>query len=151
MTDWATRMIEPYETMRDYHENHVLFLSPVVAKLLAEQGYTKETIAKYILTHAKVTAEYFELNASRFNHWQPYSLKEEVAKGKLGPEWHESDDPKRMVPLFGPGANILIIVVGDPTRNRSQFFRSNYTMAKLTSRKIELPENWEEMLKNADS
>ena len=151
MTDWATRMIEPYETMRDYHENHVLFLSPVVAKLLAEQGYTKETIAKYILTHAKVTAEYFELNASRFNHWQPYSLKEEVAKGNLGPEWHESDDPKRMVPLFGPGANILIIVVGDPTRNRSQFFRSNYTMAKLTSRKIELPENWEEMLKNANS
>lgn len=149
MTDWATRMIEPYETMRDYHENHVLFLSPVVARLLAEAGYDKESISNYILSHAKVTAEYFELNASRFNHWKPYSLKEEVEKGNLGPEWYESDDPKRMVPLFGKGMNILVIVVGDPTRNRSQFFRSNYTMAKLTSRAVKLPENWEEMLEDA--
>ncbi|MCD8069000.1 MAG: hypothetical protein LUE87_08960 [Lachnospiraceae bacterium] len=146
LTDWATRMCEPYETMRHYDNNHVLFLSPVVAKLLAEQGYTKESIAKYILTHAKVTAEYFELNASRFNHWKPYSLKEMVEKGEFGPEWYESDDPKRMVPLFGPEAKILIIVVGDPTRNRSQFFRSNYTMAKLTSKAIKLPENWDEMI-----
>ncbi|MGL5436518.1 MAG: UGSC family (seleno)protein [Lachnospiraceae bacterium] len=149
MTDWATRMIEPYETMRKYQENHVLFLSPVVAKLLAGAGYDKDSIAKYILTHARVTAEYFELNASRFNHWKPYSLKEEVANGELGPQWYESDDPKRLVPLFGPDANILIIVVGDPTRNRSQFFRSNYTMAKLTSKAINLPDNWDEMLKEA--
>lgn len=146
MTDWATRMIEPYETMRKYDENHVLFLSPVVAKLLAKEGYDKESIANYILTHAKVTAEYFELNASRFNHWQPYSLKEEVEKGNLGPEWYESDDPHRMVPLFGPDAKIVVIVCGDPTRNRSQFFRSNYTMAKLTSKAIELPENYEQMI-----
>lgn len=149
MVDWATRMIEPYQTMRDYHENHVLFLSPVVAKRLADAGYTKETIAKYILEHAKVTAEYFELNASRFNHWHPYSLKEEVENGNLGPEWHESDDPKRMVPLFGKAMNILVIVVGDLTRNRSQFFRSNLAMAKLTSAEVQLPENWEEKLAEA--
>ena len=146
MVDWATRMIEPYQTMRDYHENHVLLLSPVVAKRLADAGYTKETISRYILDHAKVTAEYFELNASRFNHWHPYSLKEEVEKGNLGPEWYESDDPKRKVPLFGKAMNILIVVCGDPTRNRSQFFRSNLAMAKLTSREVKLPGNWEEII-----
>ena len=142
-------MTEPYQTMRHYQDNNVLFLSPVVARLLAEAGYDKESIAKYILSHAKVTAEYFELNCSRFNHWQPYSLKEEVEKGNLPKEWYESDDPKRLVPLFWPEANIVVIVVGDMTRNRSQFFRSNYSMAKLTSRKIELPDNWEELLKEA--
>jgi hypothetical protein len=115
--------------------------------MFAEQGYDKDSIAKYILSHAKVTAEYFETNASRFNHWQPYSLKEEVEKGILGPEWHESDDPKRMVPLFWNEANILIVVVGDPTRNRSQFFRSNYSMAKLTSRAVKLPDNWDTLRK----
>lgn len=149
ITDWATRMIEPYETMRKYQEDHVLFLSPAVAKLLAEQGYDKESIAKYILTNAKVPADYFELNASRFNHWKPYSLKEEVESGNLGPQWHESDDPKRLVPLFWPEVNVVIVVVGDPTRNRSQFFRSNYTMARLTSKAINLPDNWDEMLKEA--
>ena len=146
MTDWATRMTEPYQTMRHYQDNNVLFLSPVVARLLAKAGYDKESIAKYILSHAKVTAEYFELNCSRFNHWQPYSLKEEVEKGNLPKEWYESDDPKRLVPLFWPEANIVVIVVGDLTRNRSQFFRSNYSMAKLTSREIKLPDNWEELL-----
>lgn len=149
LTDWVARMTEPYQAMRRYQDNNVLFLSPVVAKLLADEGYDKKSIAQYILKNAKVTAEYFELNASRFNHWQPYSLKEEVEKGNMGPEWHESDDPMRMVPLFWTEANIVVIIVGDPTRNRSQFFRSNYTMAKLTSKEVQLPDNWDELLKAA--
>ncbi|MDR1204011.1 MAG: hypothetical protein LBL26_00815 [Peptococcaceae bacterium] len=149
LTDWAARMTEPYQTMRRYQDNNVLFLSPAVAKLLAGSGYDKESITKYILAHAKVTAEYFETNVSRFNHWQPYSLKEEVGMGNLDPEWYESDDPKRMVPLFWKEANIVVIVVGDPTRNRSQFFRSNYSMGKLTSQAVKLPDHWNEMLKEA--
>lgn len=152
MTDWAVRMTEPYQCMRKYQDNNVLFLSPVVARFLASKGYTKETISRYILDHAKVTAEYFELNASRFNHWQPYSLKEEVARGNLDKRWYDgNDDPKRLVPLFWPEATILPVVVGDPTRNRSQFFRSNYSMAKLTAREIKLPANWHELLLEAQN
>lgn len=147
LTDWASRMVEPYEAMRDYDEGHILFLSPVVAKLLAAQGYDKEKIASYILSHAKVSASYFELNSSRFNNWKPYSLKEAVERGELGQEWYESDDPDRMVPLFGPRTKILVYVVGDPTRNRSMFIRENYTQGKLTSRKVELPKNWGELKK----
>lgn len=142
-------MIEPYEAMRGYIENHILFLSPVVAKLLASQGYGKEKIDEYIRNRAKVTAEYFEMNSSRFNNWKPYSLKEEVEKGSLGPEWYESDDPKRMVPLLGPGVKIHVLVVGDMTRNRSVFHRSNYTQGKMTSRAVKLPEKWDELIKLA--
>lgn len=150
ITDWVLRMIEPYQAMRKYQEDHVLFLSPVVAKLLASQGYDKEKISQYIHDHAKVTAEYFELNSSRFNNWKPYSLKEAVEKGDLSEKWHESDDPKRMVPLLGPGARIHVVVTGDPTRNRSVFHRSNYTQGKMTSREIRLPENWEEALEKTN-
>lgn len=149
LTDWVIRMIEPYEAMRRYQETHVLFLSPVVAKLLAAQGYTKESVDRYIREHARVTAEYFELNCSRFNNWKPYSLKDAVEKGELPGEWHESDDPKRMVPLLSPEARIVTVVTGDPTRNRSMFFRENYTQGKLTSRPVKLPENWDEQLKNS--
>ena len=147
LVDWAQRMIEPYEAMRLYPESHVLFIPPVVAKLLAEQGWTKESVADYILTHARVTAEYFELSSSRFNNWKPYSLKEAVESGKLGREWYESDDPKRLVPLFSPGAKIHVVVTGDPTRNRCLFMRENYSQAILTSRKITLPANWDELKK----
>ena len=149
ITEWVERMIEPYEAMRGYIENHILFLSPVVAKLLASQGYGKEKIDEYIRNRAKVTAEYFEMNSSRFNNWKPYSLKEEVEKGSLGPEWYESDDPKRMVPLLGPGVKIHVLVVGDMTRNRSVFHRSNYTQGKMTSRAVKLPEKWDELIKLA--
>ena len=45
ITDWVERMIEPYQAMRKYEEDHVLFLSPVVAKLMAAQGYNKETVS----------------------------------------------------------------------------------------------------------
>lgn len=147
LTDWAERMIEPYQAMRRYQEDHVLFLSPVVAELLASQGYDKEKISRYILEHARVTAEYFEKNCSRFNNWKPYSLKEAVENGDLSGEWHESDDPGRLVPLFGPGARIHVLVVGDLTRNRSVFIRSNYTQGKMTSRSVHLPENWAKLLK----
>lgn len=147
LTEWLTRMIEPYECMRGYDETHVLFLSPVVAELLASQGYSRKDVAAYFKDHAKVTAEYFELNSSRFNNWKPYSLKEAVEKGELTQEWYESDDPKRMVPLMSPRARVIIVVTGEPTRNRSLIFRENYTQAKLTSRKIKLPDNWEELLK----
>lgn len=151
LTDWLTRMVEPYECMRGYLETHVLFLSPVVAELLAAQGYSKEAVADYLKEHARVTAEYFELNCSRFNNWKPYSLKEAVENGELGPAWHESDDPRRMVPLLSPRARVIILVTGEPTRNRSLIFRENYTQAKLTSRRIELPERWDELLREARS
>ena len=147
LVDWAVRMIEPYEAMRLYPESHILFIPPVVARLLASQGYSKEDVEKYILEHSKVTAEYFELSSSRFNNWKPYSLKAAVEKGDLDSRWYESDDPQRMVPLFSPAARIYVMVTGDPTRNRCLFFRENYSQAILTSRAVKLPANWDELRK----
>ncbi len=146
ITDRLAGLIEPYECMRRYMETHVLFMPPVVARLLAAQGYDKDGISDYIKSHAKVTAEYFELNSSRFLNWSPYSLKDAVARGELTEEWYESDDPKRLVPLMSPRARVVTIIVGDMTRNRNQLFRENYTQGKLTSKKIILPEKWEELL-----
>jgi hypothetical protein len=147
LTDWVQRMIEPYEAMRRYQETHVLFLSPVVAKLLSSQGYAKEDVNRYIQEHAKVTARYFEKNSSRFNNCKPYSLKDAVEKEELPQKWYESDDPERMAPLLSPEARVVVFVTGDPTRNRSLFFRQNYSQGRLTSRVIKLPDHWERLLK----
>lgn len=148
ITDWVVRMIEPYEAMRKYQETHVLFITPVVAKLLASQGYSKQDVSRYIREHATVTAAYFEKSGSRFNNWKPYSLKEAVERGDLPQAWHESDDPNRLVPLLGLDARIIVCVAGDPTRNRSLFFRENYSQGRLTSRAVTLPENWENLLRD---
>ena len=147
MTDWVQRMVEPYEAMRRYKETHILFLTPVVAKLLASQGYSKEKVNEYIKEHAKVTASYFELGSTRFNNWKPYSLCEAVKKGELPKAWCESNEPNRMVPLLGPEARIVVFVTGDPTRNRNLLFRENYTQGCLTSKAVTLPANWTELTK----
>lgn len=149
LTDWLTRMIEPYQCMRGYQETHVLFCAPVVAKLLADQGYSKDDVSAYFKKNARVPADYFEMACSRFNNWKPYKLQDSVDKGELTEEWVESDDPKRLVPVMSPRARVIIIVTGDMTRNRSMIFRENYTQGKLTSKKIQLPANWDELLKEA--
>ena len=149
ITDWVERMIEPYEAMRRYQETHLLFLSPVVAKLLASQGYDKEGIDRYIREHAKVSAEYFERSSSRFNNWKTYSLKAAVESGELTKEWYQSEDPKRLVPLLSPEARIVVVVTGDPTRNRNLFFRENYTQGRMTSRAVKLPSNWEKLMEES--
>jgi hypothetical protein len=146
-TDWVQRMVEPYQAMRRYKETHILFLTPVVAKLLASQGYSKEKVNEYIKDHAKVTASYFELGSTRFNNWKPYSLYEAVKKGELPEAWCESNDPDRMVPLLSPEARIVVLVTGDPTRNRNLLFRENYTQGRLTSKAIKLPGNWDGLMK----
>jgi hypothetical protein len=146
VTDWVQRMVEPYEAMRRYKETHILFLTPVVAKLLASQGYSKEKVNEYVKDHAKVTASYFELGSTRFNNWKPYSLREAVEKGELPKAWCESNDPNRMVPLLGPESRIVVFVTGDPTRNRNLLFRENYTQGRLTSKAIKLSANWDELM-----
>ena len=151
LTEWVERMLEPYEAMRRYQETGVLFVTPVVAKLLASQGYSKEDVERYLCEHAKVSARFFEKSSTRFNNWKPYSLKEAVTEGELPQAWYESDDPDRMVPLLGPEMRILVVVTGDPTRNRSLFFRGNYTQGRLTSRAVELPADWERLLKGGAS
>lgn len=147
-TDWVQRMVEPYQAMRRYKDTHILFVTLVVAKLLASQGYTKNKVNEYIKAHARVTASYFERGCTRFNNWKPYSLSDAVDKGDLPDAWYESEDPNRLVPLLSPETKIVVFVTGDPTRNRNLLFRENYTQGKLTSKAINLPANWEELVKN---
>ena len=61
-----------------------------------------------------------------------------VEKGELPAAWRLSDDPERLVPLMLPETQWLIVVSGDPLRNRSSIYRQNFKQGYATSRKIEL-------------
>jgi hypothetical protein len=41
-----------------------------------------------------------------------------------------------------PETQWLIVVAGDPLRNRSSIYRQNFKQGYATSRKIELPKSW---------
>ena len=143
MVDWVKRMTEPYQSSLGYLETHVLVLTPVIASLLARAGYSKQDVADYLIEHAKVPARYYEWSMRQQDHHPPgTTLADLVDKGKLPKEWRLSDDPDRLVPLLMPQTQWLVVVAGDPMRNRSCIYRQNFKQGYATSKKVHLPKNW---------
>jgi len=144
IVDWVKRMIEPYQSSRGYVETNVLVLTPVIAALLARAGYSKADVERYIMQHAVVPARYYEGSMMQADRHTPgTTLAGLVEKGELPREWLVSDDPDRLVPLFLPQTRWLIVVAGDPTRNRSCIYRQNFKQGYATSKKVMLPKNRE--------
>lgn len=144
IVDWVKRMIEPYQSSRGYVESHVLLLTPVIAAILAKAGYSKRDVSEYLKQHATVPARYYEWHMMLADHHTPgTTLAGLVDKGELPAAWRVSDDPERPVPLLLPQSQWLIVVAGDPLRNRSSIYRQNFKQGYATSKKIELPKNWQ--------
>jgi hypothetical protein len=137
IVDWVKRMIEPYQSSRGYVETHVLQLTPVIASLLAKAGYSKDDVASYLTRNAVVPARYYEWSMMQADHHPPgTTIAGLVERGELPREWHLSDDPERLVPLLLPQSRWLIVVAGDPLRNRSCIYRQNFKQGYATSRKV---------------
>jgi hypothetical protein len=146
IVDWVKRMIEPYQSSRGYIETHVLQLTPVIAALLAKAGYSKEDVAAYLKKNAVVPARYYEWSMMQADHHTAdTTLAGLVEKGELPKEWHLSDDPDRPVPLLLPQSRWLIVVAGDPLRNRSCIYRQNFKQGYATSKRVRLPAKWDEL------
>jgi hypothetical protein len=56
-----------------------------------------------------------------------------------------------MVPLLLPESKWLIVVTGDPTRNRCSIYRQNFKQGYATTSKVRLPGNWDALLRDAKS
>lgn len=146
MVDWVKRMVEPYQSSMGYAESHVLLLSPVIASVLARGGYSKRDVSDYLLRNATVPADYYEWSMTQQDHHPPgTTLADLVAAGKLPPAWLASSDPHRQVPLLLPQSQFLVVVAGDPMRNRSCLFRQNFKQGYATSRRVQLPAGWDEL------
>jgi hypothetical protein len=147
IVDTVKRMVHPYEAAEGYVETHVLLLTPVIAAVLARGGYSKQTLNDYIMKHANMSAQEFE-HQMCVAHAHPAgtTLRDLVKRGVLPAAWAQSDDPQRIVPLMLPETQWLVAVTGDPTRNRCCVLRQNFKQGYATSRKIELPRRWTELL-----
>jgi hypothetical protein len=140
MVDWVRRMTEPYQSSMGYEETHVLLLSPVIASVLARGGYSKQDVSDYLVRNATVPARYYEWSIAQQDHHPPgTTLEQLVASGKLPAAWMTTQDPERPVPLLLPHSQFLVVVAGDPMRNRSCLFRQNFKQGYATSRRIRWP------------
>jgi hypothetical protein len=127
------------------HWHPLLVMSPVVAKVFADNGWTKDDIRRALRDTVKIPAGQFE----RY-YWHvsaaDWKVKDAVAAGIAGPEYAQSDDPERLVPVFLRADTINIVVAGDPGRNQSRAYVNNHEQGVPVSRRVALPARWGELL-----
>ena len=124
----------------------LIVMCPSVAKAIADDGWTKDDVRKYLYENVKLaagSAEKYARNTSRLN----FSLKDLAERGQISQDYHESDDPNRLVRVFVKPEWIALVVAGDPGRNQSRGYVQNQRQGIPVSKRINLPGNWRALLK----
>jgi hypothetical protein len=127
---------------------HQLILAPTIAEHLAKYGYTKEKVKQYLWEHSFFPAKRFN-NIYGGLHKKCDQLCEFVNLGNLPAEYCQSEDPERMVPLYSKPEALVIAISGDPARDNAYFLTQHGMHGYLTSKKINLPADWEKLLEKA--
>ena len=122
-----------------------IVLSPMVANILSEAGYSKQDIRDYIFEHARVTAATFDFELNRL--YPGYNIAKIVADGLLPKSYAESDDPERLLPLTHNAEELVIIVAGFESRNRSCILQQIAHQGLPCAKEIKLPAAWDTLPK----
>lgn len=127
--------------MRHNAWHPLIVMSPSVAKAVADDGWGKDEIRRHLYENTLMKAclaEKYARNAAV----NDFELRDLVERGILPREYHESDDPNRLVRVFFSAESINLVVAGDPGRNQSRAYVQNHKQGVPTSKKISLPRNW---------
>lgn len=125
-----------------------LILSPCVAEIMAKSGYSKRDVMQHLYEHARMPAWKVE-QYGKWSNTQTSTLCELVEAGVSPKQFCESKDQNRMVPIVCSPDDFLITVSGDSLKNNAFVFITNGALGYTTSKKIDLPAKWDELLKEA--
>lgn len=130
-----------YETW--YHQ---LVVTPAIARILAADGLTKDDVRQYLYDHMTIEGQWLarfgpQVSAKKFD-WRDL-----VSRGKAPPEYAEAGDTSdfRVRQLLHPEWTD-IVVAGHPGRNQSRAYVSNHNQGVPTTKRIVLPDDWEQRL-----
>ena len=129
-------------------------LTPTVAKLLADGGYSKQSLKEDLLKNArrftyewsfcKVNGSFGRVYPSFDEELKNCLAEEGVEKGKLPPWYPRFPGWEAIETTPSIQADKLdILVCGDPSRNKAQTMAG----AKMVAKEIALPANWDELMK----
>ncbi|MFC1981242.1 hypothetical protein ACFLVN_03260 [Chloroflexota bacterium] len=119
-----------------------ILLNPCVAEAIDKDGYTKSKMKQYLHEHTTFSANRFEQLSAGCE-----SLCDAVQEGLLPKKYRESADPSRLVSIVWSLYDFLIAVSGDPDRDNCFVCTKNGYIDYPISKIIELPENWQELLR----
>ncbi len=121
------------------HYRPLLVLSPILARTCAAAGWTKANLAEALFEHARIPAWRFE---KLIGEWTNLAagrprLTDVVAAGDLPPQFAESDDPERLVPIVSEPAKFVIAVAGDANRTNAYAFSHDGPHGDYTAAPVE--------------
>jgi hypothetical protein len=135
----------------------VLLMTPTTAKVLADGGYSKESLKVDLAKTARIVSyewAFSKVHGSYGTIYPPFA--EELAKtmaepvaerGKL-PPWYPRFpgwEDIQTHPVVTNPSDVEILVLGDPSRNKVQTLSANGYSAK----EIRLPPKWDQLMKEA--
>ena len=124
----------------------VLVLSPILAQTIARAGWSKDDVKRYLFDHARMPASRVEAITEKWADFPIGSLQQQVNLGRLPKQFHESEDPNRLVPIVLEPDDFMVLVSGDPLRTNAYTFAHNGYLGFPAAKQIRLPQDWKERL-----
>ena len=118
-----------------------LLLSPPVAKSLADAGYSKADVKRYLYEHTCMRLADFEW-VLKYTNITRTTSREKVEEGVFPQAFLGAPDD--LVRVLSSTDILHIVVCGDPHRNRVMVLEGGHTQP--TTREIKLPANWDALL-----
>ncbi len=118
-----------------------LLLSPPVAKSLADAGYSKDDVKRYVYEHTRMRLADFEW-VLKYTNIARTTSREKVEEGVFPQAFLGAPDD--LVRVLSSPDILHIMVCGDPHRNRVMVLEGGHTQP--TTREIKLPANWDVLL-----
>ncbi len=128
-----------------YHP--LLVMSPALAKLLAQDGWTKDDLRRYLRENVTIPAGRAQRDAWNSGVTE-LNVYQRAREGILPPEYGESEDPDRLVPVFPRAEWIDIVIAGDADRNQARGYVNNHRQGVPVSRRAEPVQGWEALATN---
>jgi len=119
-----------------------IVITPAALNVFSSAGYTKAKVKQHFYENAK-------LKVSRLSGMIVNRFYKGIEEGNWPEQLGTSKDTNRYVQMVSCPDDFLIVVSGDPDRDHVLICANNGYMGYPVSKKIELPSNWEELLKAA--
>ncbi len=134
-----------------------LLMTPTTAKVLADGGYTKDSLKADLAKTARIISYEWAFSKVHGSYGAIYPpFEEELAttlaepraeKGKLPPWWPRFPgwEEIQTTPVVPDSSYLEILVLGDPSRNKVQTLSAN----GYNTIEVRLPKNWDELTTKA--
>lgn len=117
----------------------LVVITPAILKVLTDQGWTKEKVRKHFYENAKLRVS--RLSGMILNRFYR-GINEKCWPEQLGASY----DVNRDIQMVSKPEDFMIVVAGDPDRDHTMIGSGNGYIGFPVTQKIELPENWDDLL-----